>query len=267
VMWQRRTTSPLIDLSLFHSARFTWGTILATIATFAMFGLMFAMPQYFQIIQGADAFGTGLRLLPLIGGVIVGAKIAQNLIAKSGTKMIAAIGFVLITAGLVVGAMTGVDSSYGFAALWITIAGFGLGMVLPTSMDAALGELSAEHSGIGSALIMALRQVGGALGIALLGAALNSTYRSELDLTGVPEAAAETVRESVVAGSAIAQQLGSEPLLKSVQDSFVSGMDIMLLVCGGIALLGLALTLKFLPRATSPTASTGQSDRVKEASL
>src|SRR6266536_2977774 len=80
VLWQRWITrrpagQPLVDLGLFRSASFTWGTILATVMNFALFGLLFAMPQYFQAVKGADALGTGLRLLPLIGGLVVGARV------------------------------------------------------------------------------------------------------------------------------------------------------------------------------------------------
>src|SRR5262245_37351793 len=80
VAWQRRITrrpggQPLVDLGLFRSGSFTWGTILATLMNFALFGLLFAMPQYFQAVKGTDALGVGLRLLPLIGGLVVGARV------------------------------------------------------------------------------------------------------------------------------------------------------------------------------------------------
>ncbi|MBP0725705.1 DHA2 family efflux MFS transporter permease subunit [Bacillus sp. RG28] len=251
VVWQRNTKSPLIDLSLFRSARFTWGSILATLASFTIFGLLFAIPQYFQAVGGADTLGTGLRLLPLIGGLIVGAKFADKLGIRLGAKYVVAIGFGLIALGLFIGTTTKVGSQYSFAALWITITGIGLGLALPTSMDAALGELSAERSGVGSALIMALRQVGGTIGVAILGSALNSNYRNHLDVTGLPEAVANTVKHSVAAGVAVAKQINSVKLVESVRAAFVNGMEIMLLVCGGVAVLGIILTLLFLPRKKS----------------
>lgn len=251
ILWQRRTSHPLVQLSLFRSASFTWGTILATAVSFALFGLLFSMPQYFQAVMGADAFGTGLRLLPMIGGLIVGARLADGLMPRLGAKRIAALDFAFMAAGLITGTATGVGSGYGFAAFWITITGLGLGLTLPTAMDAALGELSAEKSGVGSALIMALRQVGGSIGVALLGAALNSSYRSGLELSGVPEQAADAMRKSVSAGVAAADKLQSESLLATVQASFVHGMDGMLWICGGIAVLGVLLALLFLPGGAS----------------
>ncbi|PYI57358.1 DHA2 family efflux MFS transporter permease subunit [Paenibacillus flagellatus] len=251
VLWQRRTAHGLVDLSLFRSARFTWGTILATTVSFAIFGLLFAMPQYFQAVQGADALGTGLRLLPLIGGLIVGAKSADGLIPKMGAKLVAATGFLALAAALAAGAATGTDSGYGFAALWMTAAGIGLGLAMPTTMDAALGELSAERSGVGSALIMAMRQVGGSFGVALLGAALNASYRGSVDVTGLPESIAQTVRQSAAAGLAVARRAAAEPLLASVRESFVHGMGMMLWICGGIAVVGMLLALAFLPNGSS----------------
>ncbi|AHV96811.1 MFS transporter [Paenibacillus sabinae] len=248
ILWQRRTKHPLIDLSLFRSSSFTWGTILATTVSFAMFGLLFVMPQYFQAVNGADALGTGLRLLPMIGGLIVGAKAAQALIPRFGAKYTAAAGFALMTAGLLVGTATGLDTSYGFAAFWISVSGLGLGFVLPTAMDSALGELSAERSGVGSALIMAMRQVGGAVGVALLGAALNSTYRANLALGGLGSQTADTIKQSVSAGAAAARQAGSDALLAEVRSAFVQGMDTMLWICGGIAAVSFLLALLFLPR-------------------
>jgi Na+/melibiose symporter-like transporter len=251
VVWQRYTKNPLIDLSLFRSARFTWGSILATFVSFAMFGLLFAMPQYFQAVGGADTLGTGLRLLPLIGGLIVGAKFADKLGIRLGAKYVVAIGFGLIALGLFIGTTTKVESHYSFAALWITITGMGLGLALPTAMDAALGELSAERSGVGSALIMALRQVGGTIGVAILGSALNSNYRNHLDITGLPEAVSSTIKHSVAAGVAVAKQLHSIKLVESIRSAFVNGMELMLIICGSIALLGILLALLFLPRKKS----------------
>jgi hypothetical protein len=139
----------------------------------------------------------------------------------------------------------------------MTVLGAGLGFALPAAMDVAIGALSPERSGVGSALLMALRQVGGTIGVAVLGTVLASGYRGALG-DGVPEAA----RESVSAGVATAQQLGSPALLESVQSAFVEGMDAMLWVCGGVAVLAALLALRFLPRrraASVPLAETPES--------
>jgi predicted MFS family arabinose efflux permease len=245
VAWQRRAAHPLVDLDLFRSPGFTWGGILATLATFSMFGVLFAMPQYFQAVIGADALGTGLRLLPVIGGLLVGAQLADRVAPRLGASRTVALGFGLLAGALIAGATTTSDSGYGFAAAWMTVIGAGLGFALPSAMDAALGALSPERSGVGSALLMAMRTVGGTIGVAVLGTVLSSAYRGALD--GAPAAS----RESVSAGAQLAQQLGSEELLRSVQSAFVDGLDAMLWVCGGIAVVGLVLALRFLPRRSA----------------
>ncbi|WJH35875.1 hypothetical protein N6H14_08125 [Paenibacillus sp. CC-CFT747] len=127
---------------------------------------------------------------------------------------------------------------------------------MPTSMDAALGELTAERSGVGSALIMALRQVGGSFGVALLGAALNAGYRARLDTSALPAPAAEAVRQSAAAGVRTAARLSSDTLLASVRGAFVHGMDVTLWIGAGTAALGLLLTLVFLPRSADRCAGT-----------
>ena len=273
VAWERwltgRETSvrPLVELALFRSAGFTWGTILTTLVSFAMFGLFFAMPQYFQEVRGVNAMGSGLRLLPMIGGLVIGmigsTRLASPRRAADGSevapwasaKVLVATGFAIMAGGLAVGATTKTGSGTEFAALWIAAAGLGLGLAMPQAMNAALSALSAERSGSGSALISAMRQVGATIGVAVLGTVLGSVYASHLDVTGLPAAAAATAKSSVVGGVAVAHATGSAALLDSVRTAFVQGMDAMLWVCGGIALASAILALIFLPRR--PDGMTG----------
>ena len=91
---------PLVDLGLFRSARFTWGTILAAFGVFAMFGLLFAAPQFFQAVLGVNAMGSGLRLLPLMAGLALGAGLASLVIKRLTAKLTAALGFAILAAGL-----------------------------------------------------------------------------------------------------------------------------------------------------------------------
>ena len=260
VGWERRVArrpagQPLVDLTLFRSASFTWGTILATVVTFAMFGLLFAVPQYFQAVRGTDALGAGLRLLPLIGGLLVGAQTADRLAPRIGAKATVALGFAVMAAGLGAGATTSLHTIDGFTLTWVAVLGAGLGLALPTAVDAALGVLSQERSGAGSALILAVRQVGATIGVAVLGSVLNAGYHARLDVTGLPPQLGAAVRDSAAAGVAVAQQLGSAPLLDSVRAAFVHGMDLLLWTCGGLAVGGVMLALMFLPRRAEAVAA------------
>ncbi|KOS62258.1 DHA2 family efflux MFS transporter permease subunit [Lysinibacillus agricola] len=246
VFWEQRTKHPLVDPFLFRSSSFTWGSIMATIVSFLMFGLLFVMPQYFQAVKGADALGAGLRLLPLVGGLLVGSQISDKLQRRIGGKITIALGFLLLALAFMFGANTNIGNGYGYTSLWITIVGLGIGFVLPASMDVAMSALTAERSGVGSALIMAMRNIGGTMGVAILGTILSSKYRDKLDLNEFPSSVAKSVQRSITAGTQAASQLNSTQLLKSVHSAFIYGMDVILYVCGGVATLGIVLTLAFL---------------------
>lgn len=247
VLSRRPGGQPLVDVALFRSGAFTWGTLLAATAGIAMIGVLFTMPQYFQGVLGTDAMGSGIRLLPLVGGLILGAVPADRVAGLIGPKVTVAVGFVLLAGGLLVGALTSVASGTGFVAAWMAVVGAGMGIALATTASASLSELSAERSGVGSAVFQAFQKVGAPFGSAILGSVLSSAYLANLDLTGLPPAAAAVVRQGVFGGLAVAHQLGSAALLASVRGSFVHGMDVALIVSGGIAILGALLTLVFLP--------------------
>jgi MFS transporter, DHA2 family, multidrug resistance protein len=271
-LWQRGKTAQkqLVELALFREAGFTWGTLLSTLVTFAMFGLLFAAPQYFQEVRGLNAMGSGIRLLPLIGGMIVGMAGSTRLATPRKTsagvkppvanaKALVTIGFTVMAAGLAIGALSKVSSGTGFASLWFAVSGLGLGMAMPQAMNAALAALSAERSGSGSALITALRQVGATIGVAVLGTVLSEGYHARLTLTGLPESIGSAVKSSVAGGVGVADKLKDITLLENVRTAYVHGMDIMLWTCGGIALVSAILALIFLPRH-SDSAETGIED-------
>jgi MFS transporter, DHA2 family, multidrug resistance protein len=256
-LWERRVREPLVDLRLFRSPGFTWGTALTTLVSFSMMGVMFTMPLYFQEVLGLDAFGNGLRQLTLIAGLLVGAVTATRIAARLGAKLAISLGFAILAAGLVLAALTRPADGSGYAMAWLAVAGLGLGVAMPTAMDAALGALSPEHSGVGSALIQSLRMVGGAFGAAILGSVLNASYRGQLQLTGLPAEAAAAVRDSVAAGTAVARQLGSADLLIMVRDAFVHGMDTAFLVCAAATVAGAVLALLFMPSRLQAPSDAG----------
>ncbi|WP_281281462.1 DHA2 family efflux MFS transporter permease subunit [Paenibacillus dokdonensis] len=248
ILWERRIRHPLIDLALFRSRRFTLGTILAAVISFAMFGVLFVLPQYFQAIEGVKALGAGLRLLPLVGGLLIGSQISDILQSRFGNRISISFGFLILAVGLAVGASTSMDSGYGFASIWITAAGLGIGFALPAAMDEAMSALSAEGSGVGSALLIALRQVGGTMGVAILGTVLNAEYRNNLNLNSLSDEITEIVSRNVSAGLIAARELNSKDLIESVKFSFVHGMAATLWTCGGIAVVGIILSLCFLQK-------------------
>jgi MFS transporter, DHA2 family, multidrug resistance protein len=264
--WERRLGrrpggAPLLDLGLFRSASFTWGVLLAAFAVLAMIGVLFTMPQYFQGVRGTDAMGSGLRLLPLIVGLIAGALPADRIARAAGAKIAAALGFALLAGGLALGAGTALDSSTGFVAAWMAILGAGMGLAMATTSAAALAELPEARSGVGSAVLQAVNKTGGPLGTAILGSVISSAYLARLDLAGLPPAAAHAVRESIFGGVAVAGRAHSAVLLHSVRAAFLHGLDLALLVSAGIAVAGVLLAILFLPGARATVRARRESPR------
>jgi EmrB/QacA subfamily drug resistance transporter len=255
-LWERRLGSrpggkPMVDLRLFRSVRFTWGTILQAFGIFAMFGLLFAAPQFFQAILGVNAMGSGIRLLPLMAGLALGAPLAGQVAGLLSAKLTATLGFTILAAGLIMGTAMSTSSGDAFIATWTGVTGLGFGLALATAATAALVDLPKEQAGVASAVMQAVQKTGAPLSAAVLGSVLSSGYVSHLNLAGLPAPAAAAARSSVFGGIAAARRLGSPQLLRSVRDAFTHGIDSMLWVSVGLAVAGIVLALAFLPwRAT-----------------
>jgi hypothetical protein len=184
--------------------------------------------------------------------------------ARIGAKLTVAIGFAVVVVGSVVGATMTSTSGDAFIAGWTFIVGLGGGMGFATAASAALVELSADRSGVGAALLQAVVKLGPAFGASFLGSVLNSTYQAQVAVTGLPAAAAATVKASVFGGLTVAQQTGSAELLASVRTAFVTGMDDAVRITAGVALVAIVFALLFLPAraraarpAGTPQAATG----------
>ncbi|MGW7007668.1 DHA2 family efflux MFS transporter permease subunit [Streptomyces sp. NPDC054933] len=254
VLRERRATRPLLDLQLLRHRGFLWNSTAATLVIFVMMGLMFLVPSYLQVVLGYDAFGTGVRMLPMMGGLLAASRITEPLTARFGPRPVITGGLLVLAGAAMLGSRTTVADGYGGTALWLSITGLGLGFAMIPAMDAALGALPKERAGSGSGLLMTLRQTGGAIGVALLGSLLASSFGSHLDTTGLPGPAAEYARKTVGAAHAIAARTGDQALAASANSAYVHGMDLVLLVCGIAAIVAALLVAAFLPDTRTPEA-------------
>jgi EmrB/QacA subfamily drug resistance transporter len=269
VLWEgwltaRPNGQPLVDLNLFRSRSFSVGVVLAGAGIFGMFGVLFTLPQYLQAIMGVDAQGAGFRFLPTIAGLLVGAVPADRVAARVGPKVTVAIGFAILTAGMIAGSTLNTTSGDGFIAAFTFVVGAGAGLGLATAASAAIVELSAERSGVGAALIQAIVKLGPAFGATVLGSVLNSTYRSHVSVVGLPADAAAAVQRSVFGGLAVARQVGSPALLESVRSAFVVGIDDASRVAAVITTMAMVGAVLFLPRR-APTAADVEAALTEDA--
>ncbi|HEX6682382.1 MAG TPA: MFS transporter [Candidatus Limnocylindrales bacterium] len=224
---------------LFENKQFTSGTIATALSALALMGVLFVLPLRLQAVDGYTAMGTGLRLIPLIAGLMVTGKLAERLIARLGHRVVITCGMLLLSAGFLIGSFT---RGYPMTAAWLFLAGLGLGAAMVPAMDAVLAALPPERAGAGSALVQTLRQVAGAFGVAGLGSLLNSVYGARL-----PANAPESARESIVAA------VRDPSLAAAAREAFLSGMDSVLIACAAGAFLGAVIVAVFF-RASAPAA-------------
>ena len=257
--WEVRLTatgrSPLVDIALFRSRSFTGGVVLAAMGSFGLAGLLFTMPQLWQGVGGLDAQGAGVRLLPVIAGMVASAVVADRIAARLGPRVVVAMGLLLLATGLGIGSTLRTDSGDAFIAGWMFLAGMGAGFGLATAASAAMVELDAERSGVGSALVQAVIKLGPAFGAAVLGSVMNDAYRTAVPVAGLTAGVASLVQSSVFAGLAVAQQAGSDVLAQAIKVAFVDALGDALRIAGVIALLGAPIALALLPgRVAAPSA-------------
>ncbi|NUP36690.1 MAG: MFS transporter, partial [Streptomyces sp.] len=177
---QRRHPHPLVDTRLFADPRFRWGALIAVFVNFAVMGILFVVPQYLQAVLGHDALGTGLRVLPLIAGLMAAAALGEQLVPRLGTRVVVPAGLVVLAAGTLLGAATGSGDGYGYAALWLAMTGLGFGFAMVPATGLVMSTLPAEASGRGTSLLETVQQVGGVLGVAGLGSLLSAGYLARL---------------------------------------------------------------------------------------
>ncbi|KAB1979051.1 MFS transporter [Streptomyces triticiradicis] len=266
VLYQRRIPHPLVNLKLFSDHRFGWGALIAVFVQFAVVGILFVLPQYLQGVLGADAFGTGLRLLPMIGGLMGAAALSDGLVSKLGSRTIIPIGLLLLAVGGLLGSFTRNGDGYGSVALWLTLTGLGFGLAIVPATTLVMSSLPPERSGAGTSLLETLQQVGGVLGVAVLGSLLSSRYLDQLSTDHLSAPAAHAARDSVLGADAVASQLHDKALLTSAHSAFVHGMSLVLVVCAVSSLLAAVLAVVFLPaRSQDPTLLKAKEAEAKKA--
>ncbi|MEU7145390.1 MFS transporter [Nocardia sp. NPDC046473] len=259
--WQSKAATPIMDVDLLRRPSFRWPAFTATLATLVLFGLLFVVPQYLQVLLENDAFGTGIRLMPLLLGLVAGGVATDRLAHRCGHKPIVVVGLFVLAAGCAVGTATGPSDGYGFTVGWFIPTGIGLGLAIVPSMDLVLKELPDDEAGRGGGLVMTLRQVGAAFGVAVLGSILSSIYRGRVHTDTLPPVMADIARSSVGGAARVAEQFTAAPakadlLMASASDAYLDGMAVTLAVCAISALVGGLLAWWRLPGRRSPVATS-----------
>jgi len=252
---ERHRENPLIDVSLFRLPAFSAASGAVTVAYFALFGFIFLVTQYMQVVRGYGTLSTGLRILPVAGSIAAGSVLGARFAARLGTRAVVVTGLVLFGASFAWLAASSTYESYALIAAQMVVMGLGLGLTSTPATESILSVLPPAKAGVGSAVNDATRQAGGTLGVAVIGSVYSSIYVSHLSGTSVsalPGELAAAARSSIGAALAVAQQapagLGARVAGDAVA-SFMSGMHVACLVAAAACWVG-ALGALALPGRT-----------------
>lgn len=225
---------------------------------FALGGVFFMLPQFLQIVQSHDAQATGIRMLPLMGGLILGAGLADQLTANAGYKVMVAGGLVVSAAGAVLLSLIDTGTGFGPIAGAEAVIGLGMGLVLPTAGDAVVGELPDTESGSGFGLFRTAQFVALALGVAILGSILNGTYRGGLSghLAGLPVSAVAAAKQGIAATQGLAPHT-----FAAARVAYANGMSDVMLVSAGMLFAAALLVARFLPARAQAAVAAGEDDQ------
>ena len=260
--WERISTHPMLNLQFFRERGFSAAVSSVGLVTFGLFGALFVLTQYLQFNLGFSALQAGVRVLPAAGAIAVIAPLSTVIVRVAGTKLAVSGGLLIIAGGLWQISGASVASTYGSTLPGMIMLGIGAGLAIPAATASVMGSLPRAHTGVGSATNGAFLQVGGALGVAVIGSLLSTRYQERMTTAlapfHLPHAVESTILGSIGGAQSVAARLGGAAgalLARLARSAFISGMDLGLLTGAAVALAGCILALALLP--SRPHADVG----------
>ncbi|KDN85931.1 MFS transporter [Kitasatospora cheerisanensis] len=260
VLFEKRTSHPALDVTWFRNKVFSASIGVVGIVFFALMGVSFFGVFYIQSVRGYSALQAGELMLPLAVAQLIFAPRARLVVDRIGIRTTCAGGMLLVTVGFLGYAFLTATSPIWLLVVLGFVMGTGMAHVMPPVTVAIMGALPREKAGAGSALNNTFRQVGGSLGIAVLGALLSTVYRNGMEdhLGAVPEQVRERAGESIESTLGVAEKLHLSALVDPAKDSFIHAMHVVSAVSAGVTVVGAVLALVLLPgKAAAPGAPAG----------
>ncbi|MFI5493975.1 MFS transporter [Actinoplanes sp. NPDC051859] len=266
VLYERRIAHPSLDVRLFANRRFSASTGMIGLVFFAAMGSMFFSAFYLQLVRDLGPLASGALFVPFAVGQMVFAPRSAAMVARFGPKAVSTVGLLLVAAGLAGWLFVGATTPLWIIGALFFVMGVGMANVMPPATEAIMAALPREKAGVGSAVSNTVRQVGGALGVAVLGAVLSSAYRNGMAGTAgaLPEAARDAATESISGAYGVAAQAGpaGPALIAQANDSFLTAMHYASIGTTVFALLGALVAVIWLPGrrpADAPPAGIAES--------
>ena len=252
IIWELRSTSPMLDVRLFRIRRFSGASVSIALEFFALFGAIYFLTQYLQGVLDYTPFEAGIRMLPVAGGRILGRPLSAKLSARFGTRTVVAVGLGVVAGARYMLSAADADSGYSLVAWSLVMLGFGMGATMAPATESIMSSVPLNHAGVGSAMNDTVRMVGGTLGVAILGSLLSSSYGADMEpaVKSLPEPAADAASDSLGHASVVADQIGGDAgraLSSAAETAFTTAMGSTLTVAAATALAGAVIALVVLP--------------------
>ncbi|MBV9318588.1 MAG: MFS transporter [Mycobacterium sp.] len=264
-LWERRSTHPMLDVSVFFNRRFSGGSLAVTAGFLTLFGFIFVITQYFQFIKNYSAFETGVRLLPVAVSIAVASILGPRMVEWVGTTAVVAAGLTVFAVALAWASTADAATPYSQIAMQMVLLGGGLGLTTAPGTEAIMGSLSADKAGVGSAVNDTTRELGGTLGVAIVGSVFASVYSGHLGaasaLAGLPPDVRTAMQRSMAVAHKVIGQMPAGRIADvrgAVNHAFLDGLQVGSLVCAGIALGAAIVVTVLLParaRQATPSAA------------
>ena len=259
--WERRTDHPMLELSFFRNPSFSGASFAITLVFFAMFGSMYFLTQYLQFVLGFSTVQAGAALIPLAGALMIAAPNSNRLASRFGERLTVAAGLLAVASALALLSQATTTSGYPLIAVVLLILGSGMGTAMAPATNSIMSSIPPEKAGIGSAMNDTTRQVGGALGVAILGSITAASFHSSVDgskvFAALPPEARAVARDSIGGSAIVAEKVGpaAKPLVAAANQAFVDAMSTTVWVAVAIAAAGALVAFFVLPKR-------GETDRV-----
>jgi hypothetical protein len=244
----------MLDIRLFRNRGFSAGSVTLTALFFAMAGAIFLQAQYLQFILGYTPLAAGFALVPAALGVMLGTGAGAHLSSVVGGRAAVVVGTVLGAAGMAVQATFTNGTSYLPTGIGLFLFGIGAGIAMPTATELIMATLPPARAGVGSAVNDTVREVGGALGVAVIGSIAASSYATnvydKIDGLGLPADVRGAVTNNVGAALEVSRHLGAHgaEVAGAARDAFVNSMSSSLWMSVAFAAVATVTALLYLPR-------------------
>jgi EmrB/QacA subfamily drug resistance transporter len=253
--WELHTAEPMLDLSLFRNPRFSVASAAIGMASFALFGAIFALTQYLQDAHGYSALGAGAAMVPLAAGLLTGAGSSIKLVGRIGTPRVVAAGLIGIGTLLAASQLWTYDMSYPPLGIWFYALAMSMGWIMGPATASVMGAVPEERAGVASAMNDVTRQVAGALGTAVIGSLISTLYSSRVSgsVASLPDGARAAAEDSIGRANAVAASLPAAEAARlndAAASAFTDALGMGFAAAAVVALLAAMAVRRWLPSET-----------------